>query len=317
MWVKVSQEEARQHPLFGVRGSLLFVGCVMVLLVMLSPVMQIIAKEMAGWHNTRFVPTVSTVIAVTITWGIFRRRAYVRAWAYSWAALTIVALTVLLFFETLPHLPVQVEDALIGLLIKDIPLCTYFTWSRRARVTLEGRVRSGDPLLSRRDGPSNQQTEATGTQNNALSGDSTTPAAGPADHKPSELRPGQHAEVQSGTPSQDKPQDDSGPQKKFELLLQYSHSVRDAYAVIGHLSEELKQRFEAAVIEPGRHNEADEIAAKLLQEHNKRMCPFDSAEANDLLAKARELGSAAEKEFMDVMELLGPSALQPKFSKDK
>lgn len=91
------------------------------------------------------------------------------------------------------------------------------------------------------------------------------------------------------------------------MLLQYSPSVRDAYEAISDLPEELKHRFRAAVLEPSGHHEAKTVAARLLDEHCKRMRPFDSAEANDLLAKARDLGSAAEKEFMDVMELLGPS----------
>jgi hypothetical protein len=74
------------------------------------------------------------------------------------------------------------------------------------------------------------------------------------------------------------------------------------------LPEELKQRFRVAVLEPGGHHEASAVAARLLDEDRKRMRPFDSAEANDLLAKARDLGPAAEKEFTDVMELLGSSA---------
>ena len=91
-------------------------------------------------------------------------------------------------------------------------------------------------------------------------------------------------------------------------MLQYSPSVRDAYTAMDHLPEELKQRFRAAVLEPGGHHEAKAVGTRLLDEHRKRMCPFDSAEANDLLAKVRNLGAAAEREFKDVMELLGSSA---------
>jgi hypothetical protein len=47
---------------------------------------------------------------------------------------------------------------------------------------------------------------------------------------------------------------------------------------------------------------------ELLAEHEKRARPFASAEANDCLEKARSLGPAAEKEFLEVMALLGPSA---------
>ena len=68
------------------------------------------------------------------------------------------------------------------------------------------------------------------------------------------------------------------PRTNLRLLLQYSPFVRDAYAEIGHLPEELKQRFRAAVIEPGAHHQAKAIGAGLLDEHHKRMSPFDSAE---------------------------------------
>jgi hypothetical protein len=112
--------------------------------------------------------------------------------------------------------------------------------------------------------------------------------------------------TQSAAPSQDQP--DLERQRKFDLLLQYSPSVRDAYAEIAHLPEEFKQRFRAAVLEPGGHHEAKAVGNRLLDEHRKRIRPFDSAEANDFLVKARNLGPAAEKEFMEVMELLGSSA---------
>lgn len=81
--------------------------------------------------------------------------------------------------------------------------------------------------------------------------------------------------------------------------------MRNAYTEIGHLPEELKRRFRAAVLEPGSHHEAKAVATRLLDEHRKRIRPFDSTEANDLLENARNLGPVAEKEFMDVMELLG------------
>jgi hypothetical protein len=207
----------------------------------------------------------------------------------------------LFYLGGMPYFQYGAEDALLTLFLKDIPLCCYFTWSRRARVTLECRVRSDDPFLSKRD--------VAGIQNAAQSAGKAEPLVVPvADPNTSELHPERHVNAQDASPSPDQRADDIEAQRKFELLLQYSPSVRDAYAAIGHLPEEFKQRFRAAVLEPGGHHEAKAVAARLLDEHRKRMRPFDSAEANDLLAKVRELGSAAEKEFMDVMEILGSSA---------
>lgn len=301
MWIKVSAEEARQHPLFGVKGSLIVVGCLMILLVLLDPPIQIISKQVAGLRPT-FVPGAYFIVLIVATWGLFRRKAYVRAYVYGLAVLTIVGLIFLFYLGGIPYLPYGAEDALVNLLIQDIPLCSYFTWSRRARVTLECRVRSDDPLLSKRD--------VAGIQTAAQSAGKAEPLAIPAaDANTSELRPGRHVNAQDASPPpSDQPASELESQRKFELLLQYSSFIRDAYEAISDLPEELKQRFRAAVLEPGGHHEAKAVGARLLDEHRKRIRPFDSAEANDLLAKARELGSAAEKEFMDVMELLGSSA---------
>jgi hypothetical protein len=149
MWIRVSAEEARQHPLFGVKGSVFLVACLMMLLVLLSPLIQIISKDIAGDLHPHFVPSVSFVILVVATWGLLRRKAYVRAYIYCLAVLMIAGLIFLFYSGDVPYLPYQAEDAFLTLLIKDIPLCSYFTWSRQARVTLECRVRSDDPLLSR------------------------------------------------------------------------------------------------------------------------------------------------------------------------
>jgi hypothetical protein len=161
------------------------------LTLLLSPFNQIISKELAGDLRPHFVPGVSFVILILATWGLFRRKAYVRPYVYSLAVLTIVGLIFLFYVGDVPHLPYQAEDALLTLLIKDIPLCSYFTWSRRARVTLECRVRSDDPFLSERN--------VTGIQNNAQPADRAKPLAVPAaDPKPSELQPGPHAKRLTG-----------------------------------------------------------------------------------------------------------------------
>src|SRR6266498_457307 len=121
MWTRVSEKEARQDPLFGVRGSLLLVGCLMILFILLSPLMQMISKEMAGLRP-HFVPGLSLVLLIVATWGLFRRKAYVRAYVYCLAILTIVGLTFLFYLGDVPYLPYHAEDAILTLLVKDIPL---------------------------------------------------------------------------------------------------------------------------------------------------------------------------------------------------
>lgn len=301
MWTKVSNGEARQHPLFGVKGSLLLVGCSMFLLAILSPLNQIISKEMSGYVHPHFVPSLSFILLIVAVWGVFRRRAYVRAYVYSLAGLTVVGLLFILYFGDVPYLPYRVNDAILTLLIKDIPLCSYFTWSRRARVTLECRVRSDDPLLSQKD--------IATIHNGGRSADSAKSSVGTAvKHNSFKPRPAPDPNSQRASSYQDLHQDDVEPKRRIELLLQYSSSVRDAYEAISDLPEEWKRRFRATVLEPGGHNEAKAVATRLLDEHHKRMRPFDSTEANDFLEKARNLGPAAEKEFVEVMELLGSSA---------
>lgn len=107
MWTKVSAEEARQHPLFGVKGSLLLVRCFMILLVLLL--------------LANFCPSVPLVMFILATWGLFRRKAYVRFHVYGVTVLTIVGLIFVFYVSDVPP-----GGAVVMLLI-NVPLCPYFT----------------------------------------------------------------------------------------------------------------------------------------------------------------------------------------------
>jgi hypothetical protein len=189
-----------------------------------SPLPQDLAREVAGHALDGFISALYFMLFILTVWGIFWRKPYVRTCVYAGLGSTLTRLMFALVnqvygdFLPLVSLP---EDALLTLIVVDIPLCAYFTWSRRARVTLECKVRPDDPLLV--------AAEKAGYQKDTTRAGAGTPSSGSAGARTSSgMGIGQAAHRQNA--AQDQPKADTEAARRFELLLQYAPAVRAAYA---------------------------------------------------------------------------------------
>ena len=77
-WVDIGQERAKNHPLYGVKGWLLVSAVLLVLYLLVSPILQIIVQELAGYESPRFHVSFTYGLLWFIALGIFRKRRWVR-----------------------------------------------------------------------------------------------------------------------------------------------------------------------------------------------------------------------------------------------
>jgi hypothetical protein len=99
------------------------------------------------------------------------------------------------------------------------------------------------------------------------------------------------------------PENDGGWSEDFKILNEYDVAVKECHDELESLDPQLSSQFREEVVSDRKN--AAKIKDRLKAEHEMQMSPYKSGAVNEALATARELGSAAEKEFTRVVEVMG------------
>ncbi|MCL7404904.1 hypothetical protein MWN63_02775 [Paradonghicola geojensis] len=87
-------------------------------------------------------------------------------------------------------------------------------------------------------------------------------------------------------------------------VIEYSAAAAHSWAEVTAMPKIYQTRFlEALEAEPTI--DTGKLAWQLIEEHQKQLRPYDNEDANDALAQARTIGEEAEKEFIEVYDLIG------------
>ena len=149
MHVQLTESQAREHPLYGVKGWLL------ALLIFLI-VWFFASLFSAAAFEGRDTLSVQLVLSLFLAYDIARKKKGLAvATLCAYPGLTIIGIVFLLVLVSIGSKimidTLQLQDVLFGavllLLVRDIPITLYVFRSRRVNVTMRHRVRPTDPCL--------------------------------------------------------------------------------------------------------------------------------------------------------------------------
>ena len=150
-WVELTKKNAKQHPLYGIRGWLMVLLVLHILWIFVAPVLRAgllghTAAPSAQWGG-------NFIVIGLILW---KSRWLQSTYMLVYPGLTIFVAGVMVIlsgeYEALPYGmdgAFVVGDVLIQLLVRDIPFTAYVLFSKRVNVTTKWRVRVSDPFLVR------------------------------------------------------------------------------------------------------------------------------------------------------------------------
>ena len=91
--------------------------------------------------------------------------------------------------------------------------------------------------------------------------------------------------------------------EEFQILYEYDPIVTQCHDQLRSLGDELAERFRNEVV--GDRSKAKEVTARIVAEHGAALRRYARGSLNEALKDVRQLGKAAEREFVRVVDVLG------------
>ena len=91
--------------------------------------------------------------------------------------------------------------------------------------------------------------------------------------------------------------------EEFQILYEYDPVVTECHDELKALGDELAERFRNEVV--GNRANAKDVTARIVAEHGVALRRYARGSLNDALKDVRQLGAAAEQEFVRVIEVMG------------
>lgn len=351
-WRSISPDLAKQHPLYGVGGWLVFFIVFLVILILLiSPLVQIAAKEVAGFSNPIFTPSIQWIGYFLLIWYIVKKKSGILTfYLIMFPGLSILGTIILEILrpefsslgpEFSSYLHFGPEDLILTVLVRDVPFALYLFNSRRVRVTFQHQVRDNDPILNQAgesSSPRSSTSEPTDVPNSGKRAKQVVPkktqggsARATAATSQGQKNPDQSKSVPvpemntepkltGQTPEPDttvaKPMNTEETAREeypeAHIVIRYDKVAAEQFQRLSELPEEFSDKFLEAV-EADPRCDTKSVTDGLIEQHRKQSAPYEDERLNKALAEMREIGPEAEQEFQKAIEVIGEDRVDADF----
>lgn len=325
-WFDVSRETAQEHPLYGVAG-----GLGVWIFVLLGFVIAGLVLD-AEIGRRPYLPDMHAFAGLLLVYEILRKRRGATYIAVLGFPVLTVAISINLIFNdgtALPwYLPSNIRepsDALIALLIRDLPVALYFCLSRRVMVTCWHQLRADDPLLTHA-----ASLGKTGKPN--VSGDASAPtqelSIGPRGQADARLDAPELAEAR-GHPSEPRQPEreisDALPapvqalemepamdrlsvfdDPRWAILAKYDPEAEASFQALGDLGHDWQALYiERCLASTPERRDPAEIGRLVRDDHDEFWHLSDDPAINRFFKAAHLIGPNAGAAFKEIYDVLG------------
>lgn len=150
-WIELAHETARRHPLFGVRGWLVFFVFLFEFFIIINVGNLIVPTDLFPVPNQYLIMADTGLMAVMLIL-ILAKLDIVGPAVWAWVSFHFLGL-IFAYSEFGADGAVTENEKIILagyallFLLRDIPTVWYFTSSRRVNITMNGRLRPNDPFI--------------------------------------------------------------------------------------------------------------------------------------------------------------------------